>query len=92
MLKLYLFLTITIFAVLYFSGCDIINSSQDKPDVPTDHNVNISNVLHAPGERDATSCKDCHGDDLRGGIRNLDGRYIFAQSCYQCHGKLWRTE
>lgn len=76
-------------SVFLYSCGDIIGYGQSKPDVPLDHDRVISGVFHKSGERGAEGCSDCHGEDLRGGIRTLNGRYIFAQSCYQCHGNIW---
>ncbi len=90
MLKFYLLFSLLILAVIYIYGCESIISSQSKPDVPLDHTVIIGGFFHKSGERNAVGCADCHGKDLRGGIRTINGRYIFAQSCYQCHGMLWR--
>ncbi|MEO8664972.1 MAG: hypothetical protein ABI462_05695 [Ignavibacteria bacterium] len=92
MLRYYFSFIILISFFLYYYGCDALVSNQSKPDVPPDHQNLIGGFLHLQGERNADGCSDCHGDDLRGSVATLNGRYIWVQSCYQCHGKLWDAE
>jgi hypothetical protein len=49
---------------------------------PADHTKDKEGVMHKPGaKRESATCKECHGQDLKGG----DG-----PSCYTCHDKEWK--
>ena len=89
MVRYYILYVILLCSLLYVYGCEGLVSNQSKPDVPSDHNLLRGIFFHKPGDQEAEGCDECHGEDLRGGIQSLNGRYIFAQSCYQCHGELW---
>lgn len=91
MLRYYFIFSLILISLLFFNGCDTIVSTQSKPDVPTDHTVLLGIFLHKSGERGAVGCSDCHGADLKGGVQLLGTRYIYTESCYQCHGNLWET-
>ncbi|HMS66479.1 MAG TPA: hypothetical protein PKD83_14645 [Ignavibacteria bacterium] len=91
MSRLYILFGSILFIILYFYGCDSLVSNQSKPEVPADHTILHGIFLHKDGERSAAGCDECHGQDLRGGVQTYDGRYIFVQSCYQCHDQLWNT-
>lgn len=84
--------------ILFFSfsciGCgDGIFPTQSKPTVPADHTSNFGGVLHV-GERGSneSECEECHGTDLRGGVKQINGVWRYGPSCYQCHGKIWERE
>jgi hypothetical protein len=92
MRKIYFFPLILF--LLYYFGCDGPFPSQSKPDVPADHNFNYNGVLHADvknvgGAKDAEDCTECHGSDLRGGVKLINGTWVYAPSCYQCHSNIW---
>ncbi len=80
---------------LSMNACDGIFPAQSKPDVPEDHQQNISGFLHKDGLFEpldtAQGCMtaSCHGNDLRGGAAFAAGRQITVPSCYECHGALW---
>jgi hypothetical protein len=89
-----IYLIPSILFLLYFLSCDGPFPSQSKPNVPADHNRNYNGVLHAGegeggGGKDAEDCNECHGSDLRGGIKQINGVWRYAPSCYQCHGNVW---
>lgn len=84
--------TIIISSLLYYYGCDSLVSNQSKPDVPADHTILHGIFLHKDGEEEAEGCEECHGEDLTGGVQTLNGRFIYTQSCYQCHDQLWDQE
>ncbi|MBK8552427.1 MAG: hypothetical protein IPL53_15700 [Ignavibacteria bacterium] len=92
MIRYYILFTIIISSLLYYYGCDSLVSNQSKPDVPADHTILHGIFLHKPGENEAEGCNECHGEDLTGGVQTLDGRFIYTQSCYQCHDQLWDQE
>lgn len=92
MLRYYFIFSVVLISLLYIYGCDTIVSSQSKPDVPADHTILHGIFLHKSGENEAEDCDDCHGEDLKGGVQLLGTRYIYTESCYQCHGQLWDTE
>ncbi len=92
MIRLYILLVIFLCSLLYYYGCDTLVSTQSKPDVPSDHDRSFGGFYHKDGGREADGCNECHGEDLTGGIQTLNGRYIYVQSCYQCHGQLWGAE
>ncbi|HMQ69982.1 MAG TPA: hypothetical protein PKA90_13315 [Ignavibacteria bacterium] len=91
MLRYYFFYSLILGLLIYSYGCDVIVSNQSKPDVPADHTILHGIFLHKSGEREAIGCSDCHGQDLKGGVQLLGNTYIYTQSCYQCHNKLWDT-
>jgi hypothetical protein len=76
-------------------SCDGIFPAQTKPDVPQDHNLKVSGVLHKSGlfepldQISGCTTSTCHGNDLQGGVAVASGRRIVVSSCYQCHGALW---
>lgn len=80
---------ILILSLPFLNSCDGIFPSQSKINVPEDHNSNRGGALHKGGERESDDCKECHGNDLRGKLYNLNGTYIVTSSCYQCHGDVW---
>lgn len=92
MIRFYFLFVIILSTILYICGCDTLVSNQSKPDVPADHDILHGIFLHKRGEKEALGCDECHGSDLTGGVLSLNGKYIFVQSCYQCHGQLWDTE
>lgn len=92
MIRYYIIFGIILCSLLYFYGCDTLVSNQSKPDVPLDHDISLGGFYHKSGEREAEGCGECHGADLTGGVQTLNGRYIYVQSCYQCHGQLWGRE
>lgn len=89
MVRYYILISIILISSLFFHGCDSLVSNQSKPEVPADHDILHGIFLHKKGERTAEGCDECHGQDLTGGVQTYEGRYIFVQSCYQCHGELW---
>jgi hypothetical protein len=69
----------SILAALTLAACGGGDSSDS--DAPSNHTVNQSGVMHAPGLHDPlTNCVACHGVTLQGG----DG-----PSCTSCHGVKW---
>ena len=70
-------------------GCDGLFPSETKPTIPSDHSDNISGAFHKPEPANVEDCKECHGNDLKGGIAELEGVRVYANSCYQCHGDIW---
>jgi hypothetical protein len=89
MIRYYFLFGIILSTILYICGCEALVSNQSKPDVPADHDILLGIFLHKSGEREALGCDECHGSDLKGGVQSLNGKYIYVQSCYQCHGELW---
>jgi len=82
-------LLIVLSCLIALQGCDGIFPSQSKPTVPTNHNNNISGVLHTENPAEVDNCKECHGDNLTGGVVNFNGQNVFTNSCYQCHANVW---
>lgn len=72
-------------------GCDGIFPTASKSVVPSDHTTKLGSALHK-GNRDQmspTKCGDCHTDNIQGKVSLINGEYVWANSCYQCHGNLW---
>jgi len=72
-------------------SCDGLFPSAVKSNVPADHN-NTFGGFHHKGDRNSASpeaCGPCHTADLRGKVSLINGVYTWANSCYQCHGKVW---
>lgn len=92
MIRYYILFVIFLCTLLCIHGCDSLVSNQSKPDVPLDHTILHGIFLHKTGENEAAGCEECHGLDLTGGMQILNGRYIYVQSCYQCHDQLWNRK
>ena len=84
-----LLLTGAVILLASLQSCDGIFPSQSKPPVPADHSDNISGVFHKPEPSNTENCTECHGNDLRGGIAEVNGQQVYANSCYQCHNDIW---
>ena len=83
---------LTAFALVIGFSCNSIFPTQTKPDVPKDHTLVKSGVLHKPGLRaplDPDQGCFCHGSDLRGNVAMSNDRMVVTPSCTQCHGALW---
>lgn len=80
---------IIISSIIIFSSCDGIFPTQNKPPVPADHTDNISGAFHRPEPNNTDECTECHGEDLKGGLANIEGTLVYANSCYQCHNDVW---
>lgn len=89
--KYYLIYSGFLLLLLIYSACDGIFPSQTKSNLPADHNNSAGGFMHAPIRRGegGSSCEQCHGNDLKGGVYNSNGRIVVTQSCYQCHGNIW---
>ena len=85
------YLLYSVILVIALSSCDGIFPTQTKPPVPSDHTDNISGAFHRPEPKSADGCTDCHGSDLHGGLAEINGQLVYANSCYQCHGALWEN-
>jgi hypothetical protein len=78
-------------------SCNSLFPTQSKSDVPGNHTMEISGVLHKSGLREPLdggqkcSAASCHGSGLRGGVAVRNGRKVVAPSCYQCHEALWEN-
>jgi len=87
--EIYLIIFIFFSLCVSYQGCDGIFPAQSKPTVPSDHTDNISGAFHKPNPQNIEDCKPCHGPDLKGGTTNINGQWVFVNSCYQCHADLW---
>jgi hypothetical protein len=82
-----------IFLTVILSGCDGIFPTAPKSTVPSDHTTSFSGVLHKGGSRENMTpdeCGDCHTTDLNGKVSIINGVPTWANSCYQCHGDVWK--
>ena len=77
---------------MVISGCNNIFPTAPRSAVPADHTNNINGALHKGTNRNDMTpdeCSDCHSIDLAGQVSFINGQYIWANSCYQCHGAVW---
>ena len=82
------------FVVLLAAGC---GTPSDQSAFDADTNKHIADwipVKHAPlAQADTASCKECHGEDLRGGISGVSCSSCHLNGissltgCTSCHGK-----
>jgi hypothetical protein len=88
---------LTVVSTAFGISCNSFFPTQTKPDVPKNHTMDISGVLHKSGLREpmdrsqGCSMASCHGSDLRGGVAMSNGRKVVAPSCTECHGALWEN-
>lgn len=92
-MKKILNILVLLIPVLILAGCDGIFPTSAKNTVPSDHNNNISGALHKGNEREEMTpdeCSPCHTTDLNGKVSIINGVSTWANSCYQCHGNIWK--
>ncbi|ACF14563.1 hypothetical protein Ctha_2111 [Chloroherpeton thalassium ATCC 35110] len=74
--------------LLAIGGCGLF-PTETKEALPADHTDERGYAYHAPmPNNDVTTCKDCHGDNLKGGVSEGQA----TPSCYQCHGSIWEID
>lgn len=87
---IYLFVIGFICSIVFYS-CDGPFPTASKPNVPSDHTSSYGGFLHKSVGRNNNidDCLTCHSLDLAGKVTLINGVSTWANSCYQCHGKLW---
>ncbi len=82
---------IGLICIVSFYSCDGPFPTAAKPNVPSDHSSTFGGFLHKSISRNAsvTDCITCHSLEVEGKVTLINGVSTWANSCYQCHGKLW---
>lgn len=87
-----------LFLLMACAGCEAPFPPTQKPNLPADHIESIKTAMHKPGfdfpykQESGCATSSCHGDDLTGGVAQVDERITIAPSCFQCHETKWQDD